>query len=129
MDAAKFLSKKTWTSFLYGFLFFAATPVAALLFLISIIGIPVALFISTMYSFAIVFAKPVTAIVLTRTLELRRGYKWGKPMIMLVSVLFYVALKIVALIPIVGWMVCLVTILFAYGAVVATKWSKIQKVR
>ncbi|MDD5041698.1 MAG: polymer-forming cytoskeletal protein [Candidatus Peribacteraceae bacterium] len=129
MDAARFLSKKAWTSFLYGFLFFAATPVAAFLFLISIIGIPIALFISTMYSFAIVFAKPLTAIVLTRTVELRRGYKWGKPMIMLVSVLFYVALKIVALIPIVGWMVTLVTVLFAYGAVVATKWSKIQKVR
>ncbi|MDD5103838.1 MAG: polymer-forming cytoskeletal protein [Candidatus Peribacteraceae bacterium] len=129
MDAARFLSKKTWTSFLYGFLFFAAVPVAAFLFLISIIGIPIALFIGTMYSFAIVFAKPVTAIVLTRTVEMRRGYKWGKPMIMLVSVLFYIALKIVSLIPVVGWMICLVTILFAYGAVVATKWSKIQKVR
>lgn len=129
MDTAKFLSKNMWTSFLYGFLFFAATPVAALLFLISIIGIPVALFISAMYSFAIIFAKPLTAIVLARTMELRRGYKWGKSMVMLISVLFYVALKIVALIPVVGWMLCLVTVLFAYGAVVATKWSKIQKVR
>ncbi|MFH1444757.1 MAG: hypothetical protein ABIG34_05230 [Candidatus Peregrinibacteria bacterium] len=128
-DAAKFLSKKTWTSFLYGFLFFAATPVAAFLFLISVIGIPIALFISAMYSFAIIFAKPLTAIVLTRTVELRYKYKWGKPMIILVSVLFYVALKIVSLIPVVGWMICLVTILFAYGAVVATKWSKVQKVR
>ncbi|MFH0851822.1 MAG: polymer-forming cytoskeletal protein [Candidatus Peregrinibacteria bacterium] len=128
-DAAKFLAKKTWTSFLYGFLFFAATPVAALLFLISIIGIPIALFIATMYAFAIVFANPITAIVLARVLEQRRGAKWGKPMIILVSVLFYLALKIVHLIPIVGWMVCLVTVLFAYGAVMETKWSKWTKVR
>ncbi|MDD4287841.1 MAG: hypothetical protein PHN33_05855 [Candidatus Peribacteraceae bacterium] len=128
-DAAKFLSKKTWTSFLYGFLFFAVTPVAALLFLISIIGIPIALFIGLLYAFAIVFANPITAIVLARTLELRRGYKWGKPMLILVSVLFYLALKIVHLIPIVGWMVCFVTVLFAYGAVMETKWSKWTKVR
>ncbi|MDO8468383.1 MAG: hypothetical protein Q7S29_01340 [Candidatus Peribacter sp.] len=128
-DSAKFLSKKTWTSFLYGFLFFAATPVAAFLFLISIIGIPIALFIGFLYVFAILFANPITAIVLARTLEMRRGAKWGKPMIILVSVLFYLALKIVHLIPIVGWMVCFVTVLFAYGAVMATKWSKWTKVR
>jgi len=128
-DASKFLTKKKWTSFLYGFLFFAATPVAALLFMISIIGIPVALFISTMYSFAIIFAKPLTAIVLARTWELKRGGKWGKPMVILMSVLFYLGLKIVSLIPVVGWMITLVAVLFAYGAVVATKWSKLQKVR
>jgi len=128
-DSAKFLSKKTWTSFLYGFLFFAATPVAALLFLISIIGIPIALFIGFLYAFAIVFANPITAIVLAHTLQLRRGAKWGKPMIILMSVLFYLALKIVHLIPIVGWMICVVTVLFAFGAVLATKWAKWTKVR
>ncbi len=128
-DSARFLSKKTWPSFLYGFLFFAATPVVAFLFLISIIGIPVALFIGFLYVFAIVFANPITAIVLTRTVELRRGAKWGKPMIILVSVLFYIALKIVHVIPIVGWMICLITVIFAYGAVLATKWSKWTKVR
>lgn len=129
LDSARFLAKKTWTSFLYGFLFFAATPVVVFLFLISIIGIPVALFIGAMYVFAIVFANPLTAIVLARTVELRRGAKWGKPMIILVSVLFYIALKIVHLIPIVGWMICAVTVCFAYGAVLATKWNKWTKVR
>lgn len=129
LDTARFLSKKTWTSFLYGFLFFAATPVAAFLFFVSIIGIPIALFIGCLYAFAIVFANPITAIVLTRTVELRRGAKWGKPMIILVSVLFYLALKIVHLIPIIGWMIGIVTVLFAYGAVMATEWNKWTKVR
>jgi hypothetical protein len=129
VDSARFLAKKTWPSFLYGFLFFAATPVVAFLFFISIIGIPIALFITCLYVFAIVFANPITAIVLARTVELRRGAKWGKPMVILVSVLFYLVLKIVHFIPIVGWMICLITVLFAYGALFATKWSKMQKVR
>lgn len=128
-DSAKFLMKKPWTSLLYGFLFFAATPVAALLFLLSVIGVPVALLLGTLYAFAIVFCKPVTALVLTRMIELKRGARWHGAVIFLVSVLLYLALKIVSFIPVVGWIIVIVTIFFAYGAVVATKWEKWEKIR
>lgn len=128
-DAAKFLQKRPWTSFLYGFLFFAATPVAALLFFISIIGIPIAFFIGSLYLFAILFAKPVAAIALARTLELKRGAKWGKPMVILMSALLYLALKIISLVPVVGWMICLVVVLFGVGSVVETTWTKWSKIR
>jgi carbonic anhydrase/acetyltransferase-like protein (isoleucine patch superfamily) len=128
-DAAKFLTKKTWTSLLYGFLFFAATPVAVLLFLLSIIGIPIALLIGTMYIFAIVFNKPITALVLARTIELRRGAKWNGVKIFLLSVLLYLAMKIVSLIPTIGGIIIAATVFFAFGAVVRTKWVKWRKVR
>jgi len=128
-DAARFLVKNPWTSFGYGFVYFAATPVAALLFLLSIIGIPVSFLIATLYVFSLIFTKPITALLLAHAIQLKKGAKWHGVVMFCVSILLYVALKIAGLIPVLGWLVCLVTIFFAYGAVMQTKWAKWVKVR
>lgn len=129
VDSAKYLRRNPWKSLLYGFLFFAATPIAALLFLITIIGIPVSALIMFAYIFSIIFAKPLTAVILTHWWELRREKQWGIVLRFLVSLLLYVVLKIVALIPIFGWILALLAVFAAFGALVVTKWAKWAKIR
>jgi len=128
-DTARILLKKPWKSLLYGFLFFAVTPMAVFLFLITIIGAPVGLLIMAMYVFAFIFAKPLTALVLAQTIAVRYKKHWGKTMVFFLAVILYLALKIVGLIPIVGWIAVAASICFAFGALMMTKWAKFAKVR
>ena len=113
----------------YGFLFFAVTPLVALFFLITVIGIPVGIFVAAMYVFSIVFAKPIAALTFARALEIWWKKGWGKIWIFLLSLVLYIALKILSVIPVIGWLVVVVAVFFAFGALLATKWAKWEKVR
>ncbi|MDD5075327.1 MAG: polymer-forming cytoskeletal protein, partial [Candidatus Peribacteraceae bacterium] len=128
-ESGKLLLKKPWTCLLYGFLFFAVMPIAALIFFISIIGAPVGFLILAVYAFSFVFAKPLAALVLAESFSLSRKKEWGKVSVFLSAVLIYIVLKIVGLIPVIGWISCTTAVLFAFGALLSTKWSKWMKIR
>jgi len=127
--AAKRLHKKPWLSLLYGFLYIMLTPMIVLLFIISFIGIPIGLFIFIMYIFTLFFAKAFTAPVLAKWLEQKYKKKWGFWPFFLSSIGIYIAMKFIALIPIIGWLVVWLSILFAFGAMMHTEWEKYKKVR
>jgi len=128
-DTAKVLKETPWKSVLIGFLYFALLPIVALLFLISVIGIPIALFLLVSYAFAIYFSKMLTAIVFATWVNLHYKKKWGKPMLFLMSVVSYLALRIVGLMPIIGWIVVMFAVFAAFGALVMSKYEKINKIR
>lgn len=128
-DAARTLIKQPWTSMLYGFLFFVATPIAGLLFLITVIGAPIGLVIFMAYLCTLIFAKTLTAVVLAQVIVLRYKLSWGKPSIFFLALALYLAMKIIGFIPVLGWIVCLAAILFAFGALMTVKWAKFAKVR
>ena len=128
-DAARALLKKPWASLLYGFVFFAVTPIAGLLFLITLIGAPIGLLILVAYMFSILFAKTLTALVLAQAFVLHYKKNWGKVTLFFLALAFYIALKIIGLIPVLGWIVCVATIFFAFGALLTTKWAKFSKIR
>jgi len=125
---AKHLKSSPWKCMLIGFLFFALTPIIAVLFLITVIGIPISFFIFIMYGFAIFFAKPLTAITLAKWTELKYKKKWGKTRLFFVSIGAYLLLKLLGFIPIVGWIVCILAILLAFGALLQAKWEIWKKV-
>ncbi|MDD5623104.1 MAG: polymer-forming cytoskeletal protein [Candidatus Peribacteraceae bacterium] len=128
-DAARSLLRHPWSNLLYGFLYFAATPVAALLFLISIIGAPIGLLIIMTYAFTIVFAKPLTAVLLAQAIALYYKKSWGKPVLFCIALALYLVLKIVSFVPLVGWLLCAAAVLFAFGALITTKWARFAKIR
>ncbi|MDD5751333.1 MAG: polymer-forming cytoskeletal protein [Candidatus Peribacteraceae bacterium] len=128
-DSARALLKHPWMSLLYGFLYFAATPIAALLFLITVIGAPVGLLLLMIYLFAFIFAKPLTALVLAELIAVRYKKSWGKLTLLLLAVICYLALKIVGFIPVIGWIAVTATVFCAFGALITTKWAKFAKVR
>ena len=120
--------KTPWKCLLYGFLYFVLLPVIAIVFLITIIGFPIALLLFAMYGFVIFFAKPLTALVLARWTELYYKKKWGKVTIFFVSIGLYVLLKLIGLVPVVGWIIVLLLILLAFGALLETKIEKWKKI-
>lgn len=126
-DAAKQLKKNLGKSMFTGFLYFVVTPVAILLLLISIIGIPISLFSGVLYGFSIYFAKPITAMVAARFIELKKGKKNGTWRFIGLSIALYLLLKIVSYIPILGWIVVILAVLTAYGSVILMKWEKFHK--
>ncbi|HCI03765.1 MAG: hypothetical protein QF755_05370 [Candidatus Peribacteraceae bacterium] len=117
-------------SALIGLLYFVVTPVIGVLFLITVIGIPISLFIFMMYGFMIFFAKPLTAIVLAKSTEIRYGKKkkWSKTKIFFASVGYFIALKVIGIIPVIGWILVMIGVFIAFGAMLDTDWEKWKKI-
>lgn len=128
-DSAKKLKKSFWLSTLYGFLYFIATPIAALLLMITFVGIPFSLLFFFAYAFSIYFAKPITAMVFAKYLEAKYKKKWSFWPYVGVSILCLLGLKIIGMAPVVGWLVVASLIFAAYGAVIQAKGEKWQKIR
>jgi cytoskeletal protein CcmA (bactofilin family) len=129
VDSAKHLQKRPGMSVLVGFLYFIVTPAIIIFLFITIIGIPLALVLLALYLISIGFAKILTAMVLARLLELRGKKKWHAAALFFASLGIYALLKILMIIPIVGWLVCIFTCMFAYGALLMAKKDRYMKVR
>ena len=128
-DGAKRLKKSPGTSLWYGFLYLIATPFVVLFFCITIIGIPIGLFLGVMYVFSLFFAKALTGILLAKWIELRRQKKWGTFRFFITSVGVYALLRIVSLIPIIGTFIVIILMLMMFGALGHTEYQKYKKVR
>jgi len=116
-------------SALIGLLYFVVTPVIGVLFLITVIGIPISLFIFIMYGFMIFFAKPLTAIVLAKSTEIKYAKKkWGKTKVFFSSLGYFIALKFIGIIPVIGWILVMIGVFIAFGAMLDTDWEKWKKV-
>gem|GEM_PF-603612 len=123
-DVATQLRKDPWWSLLYGFLYVIVTPVLSVILMITIIGLPLGLFFFFGYIFSLVFALPVTALVVGKLLQIKYKKKWGKGMFFLVSVGVLVVLKLLAVIPLIGLLIKLLLILAVLGALMTTKCRK-----
>ena len=127
-DAAKIVKRGPWRAIGMGLLYFFLTPIVALLLMLTVIGMPLSFLILTMYVFSIIFAKPIAAIVVAKYCALRWKRKWKKPAIFLVSIGAYVVLKVLALVPLIGWLVVLAVICAAFGALMECKYVRWKKV-
>ncbi len=127
-DAAKMLKTQPGMSFLIGLLYFVLTPIAALLLLITIIGLPIAVAIALLFALSILFAKALSAIVFARYIEMQYKKKWNVWILFLVSLGIFLGLKLVGVLPIVGWIVTSVAILMGYGAVLRVKFERYKKI-
>lgn len=128
-DAAARLDKDPWMCLLFGFLFFIVTPAVALFFALTIIGIPVALLLGFWFLLAMLFAKPFTAVVLARYIERKAGKTWPGWIVFFVSIGFYIVLKLLLVVPFLGWLACAIVVCFAFGAMLMTKYDKYLAVR
>jgi cytoskeletal protein CcmA (bactofilin family) len=129
VDGAKRLQKAPGMSLWYGFLYLLVTPFIALVFCITIIGIPIGLFIGVLYLFSIYFAYALTGILLAKWVQVKYQKKWSTLIFFLASVGMYVLLRIVTLIPVVGTLAVLILTLMMFGALMHTEYHKYLKVR
>ncbi|MBI5794645.1 hypothetical protein HZA87_06245 [Candidatus Uhrbacteria bacterium] len=128
-DAAKKLRAAPGLSLLTGFLYFLLTPVIVLIFFLTIIGIPLGLLLMTGYVFSVAFSKPLTAIVLAKWMEGSRGKPLHGVLVFLLSVGILIILKLLIVVPFLGWVLMLVAVCGAFGAVAMTKFEKFKKIR
>lgn len=115
-----------WTLFL-GTMFFICTPILSVFLMVTIVGIPLGLYGLMIFAFSLYFAKIFTAMMCAKWIQLRSGKKWNKPIFFLLSLLLFIALKILTIIPILGWLLQAILIFMTFGALLMYKaeaWKK-----
>ncbi|PIR48257.1 hypothetical protein COU80_05515 [Candidatus Peregrinibacteria bacterium CG10_big_fil_rev_8_21_14_0_10_55_24] len=125
--AVKKLTRSPWGCMLTGLLYFVVVPAVGLLFLISIIGIPIAMALFFAFGLSLFFAKPIAAIVLAQWLLLHWKKPWGKIGLFFVALAVYVVLKLFCFVPVIGWIAIALAIFLTFGALLRTKaqlWKK-----
>jgi len=112
------MNKSPGRSMLWGVAFLILTPLIAFVLLITVIGIPLAIIMFILYLIAFYIAYLLAGITLGLTIvkklskrKSRRGLFW--PMI-----IGLIVLDLICSIPIVGWILCVLMIVWAIGALI-----------
>lgn len=100
----------------YGILYLLGLPVISILLLITVIGIPVGLFTLVFYIFSVVLAHVITSVVLANWYNEKYGQHWSTISLVWVALAFFVGLRLISLIPIVGWLISIILVGIAFGA-------------
>ena len=115
-----------WGSGAKGLLFFVLTPMAALLLMVSAIGLPLGLFLLLLFLFTVWLSPAFSAPVLAAWLQRRRDTEWGTVMVFLCSLGLYIALELLLLIPVLGWLAVAVLVCVSFGAVMTAEWRLLR---
>lgn len=117
---------------LYGLLYFIATPIIAVLFMISVVGLPVGIILLMLYIITLMVTKPMTAVLLTKYWESRRpkkAKKLGQWQIIFLSLGVYIVIRLVGLVPVLGSLLVAIAVCATYGALMRVEYKKYLKVR
>ena len=107
------LDKELLTRFIYGLIYLLGMPLLILFTFILIIGIPIGLFLLSVYIFSMLFGHLVAALLIAHYLNKDRN--WNFWTIVLVSLGVAIVLRLLTLIPFLGGLVSIVVIAIAYG--------------
>ncbi len=127
-DVAGQVRAEPWWNLFYGFVYLVLTPFIGMLLMVTIFGLPLGVLTLVLYVFSIIFLAPVTALVLTKLTQDYYKTKWGKGMVFLISIGFYIVLKLLNLVPVIGWVAKLLLYAVVLGALCVTKTKKMQKI-
>ncbi len=128
VDAGKYAVANPWWSLLWGFLYLVLTPIAIVLLLVTIIGIPFGLLLLALYGFSFLFFVPIASVVLAHWVNITYRMRWGRGALFGISVVMLLALKLLVFIPILGWLIRAVLVLLCLGAYMAVKWKRMKKI-
>lgn len=121
--AAEEAFSRTAQSLGYGFLFLAVIPVAAFILMLTLIGLPLGILVMMAYGVILVLATLISAVVIANRINRRGGRPLGIWMTSLIALAIFIALKMLTLIPFLGWLVMLVVACLALGSIVANLYK------
>jgi cytoskeletal protein CcmA (bactofilin family) len=127
--AAATLRKSPWMALLVGALYFTLLPVLAILLLVTVVAWPLALIAGMLWLISLLVAKALSAVVIARAIEAHRKAKWSGPAAFFASFGVYMLLRLLMVIPVIGWLACMVAVFMAVGAYMMTKGKIIAQVR
>lgn len=114
----QYIKTNFWMSVLVGLIGVIVTPVLIFLLAMSVIGIPVALFLMVLYMFVIWFVRIFPLILLGRLLLSRTKSKAGNVWAFALGLLIY---SVLCLIPVVASITFVITVLSGYGTFIMQK--------
>lgn len=120
---------KTLKSSGFGLLFFIAVPIAVIIAFITIIGVPVGLLLLFNYIILILLATVITSLVAAHWINNHFNYKWGYWKLVFAALGIFIVLKLISLMPFMGWFIVLLAICMAFGAILQNiNWKRKQQV-
>lgn len=128
-EAARTLEERPKFCIFRGITYFIVTPIIFIILLMTIVGIPVALLMASSYAFSLYFARPLSSLVLARVLEQHYKKKWSDWIFAAVGIGVFALLKFLSYIPYIGWIITIVVVSGAYGALLKTKFEKFLEIR
>jgi len=111
-------SKNISKAFFYGLLLFFLPISIIILLFVSLIGIPLALFLTFAYLSLIFFSQSITSLVIAQWLNHKYDLKQGKAQVFLVALGVYIVMYLLKFIPIIGLVIGLILTYIAFGALV-----------
>ncbi|MCR4263644.1 MAG: polymer-forming cytoskeletal protein [Candidatus Roizmanbacteria bacterium] len=112
-------SLKPWQSLGAGFMVLVLTPIAAVLCMVTVIGLPLGFILLAMYGIMLYFAKIATALWIGRILTPRLNMSVGVVGQFTTGMIVY---GLISLIPVIGFLL-MIADLFGLGALLLTKYS------
>ena len=115
--AADTLFNSTLKSLGFGFLFFIAVPVLALVAFITIIGLPVGVLLVFTYIALVVLTKVIISVVAANWFNNRYNKKWNFWRLSLAAFGIFILLKLVSAAPFVGWLTLILLACVSFGGI------------
>ena len=123
-EAGEILHQTFWKGLGTGILAYLLLPVAAVIAILTLIGLPVGLLLLLLFVFSLVFGKVIASMAFAAWMERRRVAQWSSGRLVLAAIGFFIMLKLVGLVPFLGWVVVLLSIFAGYGALVSALLEK-----
>lgn len=100
----------------YGLLFIIVMPVLIFFILLTMIGIPLALLLLLGYLVILMLSSNISAVVLANWLNSRYHRHWSRWALIWVAMGVFIVLKMITLIPYIGWLLMLIAVGLSFGA-------------
>lgn len=118
-NAANIVKTRFWSSLLWGFIWLILMPVIAIVFMITVFGIPIGITIFLLYFLLIWFARIFSIAALGQIISAKMKNKGGAVLAFAIGLLAYVVLQ---LIPVINVFATIAVVLSGFGA-----WFMVKK--
>jgi hypothetical protein len=123
--AGETIDQSSGKSLTSGLIFFLGMPVAILVLLITLIGIPFGLLLMLSYVTLLLLAKTITALVMANWYNNHFNYHWKFWKTIGSAMVLFILFTIISFTPFLGWLVMLLIASVAFGAIIRNiNWRK-----
>lgn len=120
MNRSSRIKSQPVKSMAYGLAFIILVPITIILCFISLIGIPVGMLLITGLGILTIFNSAILSVFLANVINSRNQYNWSDRRLAGVAFLMFIMVKILSLVPVIGWIVILLATAVMFGMIIRT---------
>jgi hypothetical protein len=112
----------------YGFLFFIAVPVAAVIAFFTIVGVPLGLLLVVGYITMLLLATVIVSVVAANWFNNRNNHRWQYWQLVFAAFGLFIVLKVLQAAPFVGWLLIFIMACVSFGGILLNvNWNGKQR--